>query len=1722
MHVIRALFLAILFVIVTVILNALAIMPKSASAQMGADSTTQASITAISTGGGHTCVLTPTGGVKCWGTNLYGQLGDGTTTDRYMPVDVSGLSTGATAIAAGSMHTCVLVNGGGVKCWGENNQGQLGDGTTTDRYTPVDVSGLSSEVTAITAGSSHTCALMSNGGVKCWGENSHGQLGDGTTTGRYTPVSVSGLGSSVTVIAAGAGYTCAITSNDGVKCWGINNFGQLGDGTTTDRYIPVDVSGLGNGVTTISVGGEHTCAVESSGSVKCWGANGEGQLGDGTTTVRYAPVNVAGLSIDVTAVTAGGRHTCALMIGGGAKCWGSNYHGELGDGTSGSSRLTAINVAGLISGVVAIDAGFSFTCAIVANGGIRCWGEDSDGKLGNNMQTYFRFAPTEVSTLTSEVNSVTAGERHTCARTSAGGVLCWGDQPLLGDGIDEGRFVPVAVAGLASGVTAIAAGGEGGEGGEGHTCALTASGTAHCWGGNFYRQLGTGTEYNGPRLLPVVVTGLGSGGVSAIAPGDAHTCAIITGGSVYCWGTIGGVFPAVVSGLIGTASAISSGYGYSCALTTEGVFCWGTNRYGQLGDGTTLSRSTPVAVNGLSTGVTSVATGFLHTCARTNAGGVKCWGSNASGELGDGTTTDRLTPVDVVGMTSGIGQVTVGGNHSCALTSSGGVLCWGLNDRGQLGDGTTTAHLTPVQVSGLDTGIASISAGAHHTCAVTTSGSVKCWGANSAGQLGVNPGWAPVDVIFPGSPPPPLDGQQILGNPSWEAGEDPRVDSRWQWRGVSSADDCFAWTYDSTDPAGPAADGNRFLATSRKGGANCISLYQDIERYPLMGETYTFEIAARAPTNLPEHARAFDLQVFASDGSGRVQAGERKSFTVNQNAWTYHRTAITIDGTRYKFLRVEVYLMSQDSQEINFNFDAARLVGPGHISGRILYPAIEPIPGATVEMHTAAGSLVAVATTDADGLYVLPVLKSGTYVLQAKKVDHEFTATQCGGINNGATCALSIADVSDWPGQNFVSSYDAPDQVSDNTSEAVVDYSGTTFGDSVRADGQETATIRITLRNDQGQPVPGQQLTLRRAPDSKPDDLWVFGTILPTDTNGKTEILVRSLSTTSRDYVVNLYVNENDLIFVRYVKVTSVQDWTPTDRLQQCADTVFKKDGFNEYDVISDIQDIANLGDYFRQHLVDEGNDFVADHAADVAVDLMGATLFTSPVADDLLFPGVDLSGLVQAPFVVNKNAFPSLVTGSAGKVFDAVKPALPRQFKDPAPIFTTVYLPNLRADTDRLNNVWLRAFQQFLSSTPSLPPGTSEVWKSDLQARKAANDVILSSIFHSSLLLNEAKRVNNYRELSSISLDILKSVVQQYIPAVLQSAFDLTSSAIDLESDFRIATEDARYLLLALTAFRGHQMAINEAHANCHSALGFMKQGTLPQIPSLDIVSVRPVLETVSTGLFSREKRVALKVEVRNNENHDTSYILVVDYAPRPLKASLLLGVGRVDCGLRCVQLPAAQKIVIKTIPAHQTAVIDAEFLGEDDPMRGISPKAGKPLTYYVLAHNQFGLYQVHQGFVDWPASDTRTVKMTADVRQPLIYPSITSLLKPTGPSLSNNFTAMLLIENPYPFTVTTVISQPIPHNATIQTVVNGTVEGQNLVWRMEMPGNALTSAVFEFTLSGEPQTSVRIPSAVLTFATQPDGLLLHDVSNEGAYTHVVPDYAVEVDGIYLPMIQR
>ena len=339
--------------------------------------------TAIAAGGYHSCAVVAGGAVKCWGQNASGELGNGVfqtdSTNGFgspLPVDVIGV-IGATQVDAGVFFSCALLGGGSVKCWGENGNGQLGNGTTVDSAVPVTVSGVSGAV-AIATGSNHACAIRADSTVVCWGQNQDGQLGNGTTVGSSTPVTVTGL-SGATSISAGS-HTCAVVSGGTVKCWGSNWEGELGNGTTAPSSTPVDVLGL-SGATSISARPfHHSCAIVAGGTVQCWGSNSAGELGDGTTASALTPVTMTGVST-ASAVSLSYGASCVIEGDQTVSCRGSNYFGQLGDGTTTPSteRVDVLDV----TGATRLGAGYNHTCALVADGGVMCWGFNRSGQLGN-------------------------------------------------------------------------------------------------------------------------------------------------------------------------------------------------------------------------------------------------------------------------------------------------------------------------------------------------------------------------------------------------------------------------------------------------------------------------------------------------------------------------------------------------------------------------------------------------------------------------------------------------------------------------------------------------------------------------------------------------------------------------------------------------------------------------------------------------------------------------------------------------------------------------------------------------------------------------------------------------------------------------------------------------------------------------------------------------------------------------------------------------------------------------------------------------------------------------------------------------------------------------------------------------------------------------------------------------------------------------------------------
>jgi alpha-tubulin suppressor-like RCC1 family protein len=686
------------------------------------------SAAAVATAANHSCALAMSGEVRCWGSNAVGQLGEGTNAERPGTTSVPGLGA-VTRIAAGGRHTCAAT-GSSVRCWGRSVNGQLGDGVVRPfSATPVAVVALPAAVMQLTAGAEHSCALLSDGTISCWGANQFFQLGSAAPGIRSaTPVTVPGVTDAIAV-TAGQNHTCAILTGGAVKCWGSNQHGQIGGGVIGNGTAPTTVPGLV--AQAISAGGEHTCAVTQDTAVKCWGLNTAGQLGDGTTDQSVPPVTA--IASGATQVIAARFHSCALLATGAVRCWGNNDKGSLGDGTT-TNRLSPAPVTGLPNAQTALSGSDATVCSLGTDARVRCWGANSQGEV-IHTDLIDSPAPRDGPPLGS-VTALTASASSSCALT-AGSVKCWGMNSAgqLGDGTTRNSSSAVQVSGLTSGVGALSAGGM-------HACVLHGS-AAKCWGLNTSGELGDDSLMD--QRAPVQVAGLTSG-VQQIAPGRAHTCGLMTDGTARCWGDnssgqLGNgtnsdyAAPTSVSQAGGLRfSRIAAGSDHTCAVSTvAAVWCWGANASGQLGNGSTTSSTVPVQVSGLA-GVSEIAVGGSHSCAIAS-GVLSCWGSNARGQLGTGGGPQSLIPAAVSSLGSNVVAAAAGLMHTCATGVAGALYCWGAGTGGRLGTGNTADAPTPAPVSGVSVGASLIAAGNSHTCALVF-GAIKCWGTGMSGELG--------------------------------------------------------------------------------------------------------------------------------------------------------------------------------------------------------------------------------------------------------------------------------------------------------------------------------------------------------------------------------------------------------------------------------------------------------------------------------------------------------------------------------------------------------------------------------------------------------------------------------------------------------------------------------------------------------------------------------------------------------------------------------------------------------------------------------------------------------------------------------------------------------------------------------------------------------------------------------------------------------------------------
>ena len=448
---------------------------------------------------------------------------------------------------------------------------------------------------SISAGSTHACAVTAQGGARCFGDNTYGMLGNGSTTSSSTPVDVLGLSGAVAV-AAGSWDSCAIVAGGAVECWGQNNVGQLGNGGTTNSSTPVTVTGL-TGAVAIGAGNSYACALTSGGAVYCWGWNPYGQLGVGSSpSFSTSPVQVTGLSSGVTAIGVGVANACAVLATGGVECWGAGTDGQNGNNTlaNAPTPVTAIGITNAKS----VAAYNGTTCAVLATGSVDCWGEGGNGQLGTGSS--FSEKPVAVNTLTSGIAQIAVENDDNCVLTTGGAVECLGlgNYGVLGDGSDASSTSPVAVTGLASGVSQIAAGPD-------YACALLTAGDVKCWGRNAFGQFGDGTTVNAPNNTAPPVDVLG---FQATPPPSVTVPADMT---VEATGPAGAAVTYSASATDASAFGCSPASGSTFALGLTTVMCNATGAGGSASASfrVTVQDTTPPSITGTPTDTTVEATG---------------------------------------------------------------------------------------------------------------------------------------------------------------------------------------------------------------------------------------------------------------------------------------------------------------------------------------------------------------------------------------------------------------------------------------------------------------------------------------------------------------------------------------------------------------------------------------------------------------------------------------------------------------------------------------------------------------------------------------------------------------------------------------------------------------------------------------------------------------------------------------------------------------------------------------------------------------------------------------------------------------------------------------------------------------------------------------------------------------------------------------------------------
>jgi alpha-tubulin suppressor-like RCC1 family protein len=749
--------------------------------------------------GSFGCALTTNNQIKCWGYGGSGLMLQGSTVtqgefsesmgDNLQPLD---LGTGRTinfslpfedAFSTNNGTACAILDNNTIKCWGSGDNGRRGTGNTSnyggaslDTPDGLQVINIGTDIPKkIVVGTRHTCLVNTLNQLKCWGANEYGQLGYGDTlmrghTAGTIPISLPyiDLGTAKTIksITLGDYHTCALLNDDKLKCWGYNGNGELGLGLNTTAAIGNDPGEMGDNLQYANLGTDFTkvlkvyastyssCALLDNNQVKCWGYNPYGNLGNGTTNGagvynyemgdNLIPVNF-GTGRSASDLFFGYYANCSKLDNQQVKCWGYNAYGNLGLGhlfnvgrspMSLGDNLPHLNLGSGLQ-IQKVFIGTFSSCALLSNQKVKCWGQfyrgDANQSLGDAVGEVTPSIPPIKLPTGITFKEIKSFSNFNCGKTNEDKLLCWGINSVGQLGLEHTKS-PFGFSEIST-------------------------------GDNFaYTDLGTGLT------------------VKYFSTGDLHSCAILSDNTLKCWGpadygkigssgnkgsagnTMGDNLPTVSLGTVSYPVEVSAGYHHTCVLFANGkVKCFGYNPYGELGLGDNVQRGlTPATQMGdllpfidLGTGITAknICAGTYYSCALLTNNTLKCWGfnaRNASGlnlHLGDGPGEmgNNLLPIPL-GNNFTPKKISCGQTHACVLSTKGELKCFGQNDNGQLGTGTTNVigdyptelgNGMPKINVGTGRYVVDVVTGSYHTCAVLDNNKVKCWGYNAFGTLGI-------------------------------------------------------------------------------------------------------------------------------------------------------------------------------------------------------------------------------------------------------------------------------------------------------------------------------------------------------------------------------------------------------------------------------------------------------------------------------------------------------------------------------------------------------------------------------------------------------------------------------------------------------------------------------------------------------------------------------------------------------------------------------------------------------------------------------------------------------------------------------------------------------------------------------------------------------------------------------------------------------------------------